>query len=141
MPDFSDYWSKILIVLRWFYGLLFLLIGAHALLATFGFLPKGDYPSSPESAEFTQALFGSGFIGPLMSVTYFVSGLLIVIRRTTPLGLVLLAPFVVGIFFTNLLLNGSLASAFIITGVWLLLAWQVRSAYQPMWNYGKLPGS
>lgn len=139
MPNLSLVWPRLLTGLRWLYGLLFLLIGAHALLASAGFLPKGEYPSSPESEAFTQALFGSGFVGPLMSVTYFISGLLIIIKRTTPLGLVLLAPFVVGIFFTNIMLNGSLPAAFTITGLWLLLAWHVRSAYRPMWNFNNPP--
>lgn len=127
--------EKILSILRWIYALLFLLIGAQALLVYAGFLPKSEYPSSPESKEFTDAIFATGFIGPIMSITYFVSGILILIKRTAPLGLVLLAPFIVVILFTNLMLNGNVAFSVLITSFWVLFIWRFRKAYQPMWNY------
>ena len=126
--------------IRWIYALFFFAIGAQALLVYAGILPKSEYPSSPESKEFTEAIFATGFIGPIMSITYFVSGILMIFNRTAPLGLVLLAPFIVVILFTHLMLNGSPPFGILMASLWLLFAWRFRSAYQPMWNYQSKPG-
>lgn len=128
---------KILTFGRWIYATFFLLIGAQALLVYAGVLPKSEYPGSPESKEFTEAIFATGFIGPIMSITYFVSGILMIFNRTTPLGLVLLAPFIVVILFTHLMLNGSPAFGILMASLWVVFAWHFRKAYQLMWNYGQ----
>jgi len=128
---------KILTITRWIYSLFFFLIGAQALLVSAGILPHSDYPGSPESKAFTDAIFSTGFIGPIMSITYVSSGILMFFKRTAPLGIVLLTPFVVVILFTHLMLNGTPVLGILIASLLGLFAWQFRSAYQPMWNYQK----
>ena len=125
---------KVITGLRWLYAIFFFVIGAQALLTYAGILPQTEYPSSPESKAFTEAIFATGFIGPIMSVTYFVSGVLMIFNRTAPLGLVLLAPFVVVILFTHLMLNGNPPTGIVVASLWLLFAWQFRMVYQPMWS-------
>ena len=127
--------SKVLTGARWMYAIFFFVIGAQALLMYVGILPKVEYPSSPESKEFTEAIFATGFIGPIMSITYFVSGILMIFNRTAPLGLVILAPFIVVILFTHLMLNGSPSYGIMMAVLWGLFAWQFRDAFKPMWNY------
>lgn len=51
------------------------------------------------------------------------------------LGMVLLTPFVVGIFFTHLLLDGSVIWGTAHLALLVLLAWQFRSAYRPLWTH------
>jgi hypothetical protein len=126
---------KLLTLIRWIYSVFFFLIGAQALLVLAGILPHSGYPGSPESKAFTDAVFSTGFIGPIMSITYVSSGILMLFNRTAPLGIVLLAPFVVVILFTHLMLNGTPALGIIIASLLGLFAWQFRKAYQPMWNY------
>ena len=125
-------------ITRWIYAVLFLLMGAHSLLVYAGILPHNNgYPGSPEIKAFTEVIFSTGFIGPIMSITYFSSGILMLFNRTAPLGIVLLAPFVVVILFTHLMLNGNPAIGIITALLLGVFAWQFRKAYQPMWNYPK----
>ena len=133
--------DKLLTPLRWVYALLFVLIGARSLLVIAGFMPASEYPGSPEAKEFAEAIFSKGFISPLMSITYFVSGILIIIRRTAPLGLVLLAPFVLSILLTHLMYEPNPFFGILIALLWILFAWRFRKAYQPMWNYRQSDGS
>jgi len=117
------------------YAAFFLVIGAQALLASAGILSVSEFPGSPETKAFTDAIFASGFIGPIMSVTYVASGILMLFNRTAPLGIVLLTPFIVVILFTHLMLNGNPPFGILLAALLGLFAWQFREAYQPMWNY------
>ena len=100
-----------------------------------GVLPKMDYSGSPEIVAFEDAIFSTGFIGPIMAVTYFSSGILMLFNRTAPLGIVLLAPFVLVILFTHLMLNGNPPFGIFIAFLLGVFAWQFRDAYRPMWNF------
>ncbi len=100
-----------------------------------GILPASEFPGSPETNEFTNAIFATGFIGPIMSVTYVASGILMLFNRTAPLGIVLLTPFIVVILFTHLMLNGNPPFGILLAALLGIFAWQFREAYQPMWNY------
>jgi hypothetical protein len=126
---------KFLTITRWIYSAFFFLIGAQSLLVLAGILPHSDYPGSPESKAFTDAIFSTGFISPIMSITYVSSGILMLFNRTAPLGIVLLAPFIVVILFTHLMLNGNPILGILLASLLGLFAWQFREAYQPMWNY------
>ena len=127
--------DKLLTPLRWVYALLFLLIGARSLLVIAGVLPSSEYPGSLEAKAFAEAIFSKGFVSPLMSITFFVSGILIIIKRTAPFGLVLLAPIVLSILLTHLMFEPNPLFGIFIASLWALFAWRFRKAYQPMWNY------
>ncbi len=127
--------EKLLTILRWIYALLFIIIGARSLLVIAGQFPGSEYPGSPEAKAFAEAIFAKGFISPLMSITFFVSGILIIIRRTAPFGLVILAPFIVGILLTHLMFEPNPTFGILIALLWIVFAWRFRKAYQPMWNY------
>lgn len=127
--------DKLLTVLRWIYALLFLFIGGRSLLVIAGLLPSSEYPGSPEAIAFAESIFAKGFISPLMSFTFFISGILILIKRTAPLGLVLLAPFIVAILLTHLMFEPNPVVGVLIALLWCLFAWRFRKAFKPMWNY------
>ena len=126
---------KVLTTIRWMYASFFFLIGVHSLLMVSGMLPASEFPGSPETKAFTDAIFATGFIGPIMSVTYIGAGILMLFNRTAPLGIVLLAPFVVVILFTHLMLNGEPAFGILLAALLGLFAWQFRDAYHLLWNY------
>lgn len=127
--------KKSLTILRWIYALLFFLIGARSLLVMAGLMPSPEYSGSPEAKAFAEAIFSKGYISPLMAITYFVAGILIIIKRTAPLGLVILAPFIVSILLTHLMFEPNPIFGIIIALLWVLFAWRFRKTYQPMWNY------
>lgn len=101
--------DKLLTILRWIYAFLFILIGVRSLLIIARLVPSTEYPGSPEARAFAESIFATGFISPLMSITFFISGILIIIKRTASFGLVLLAPFSTAFsksFSTNVELSG-----------------------------------
>lgn len=63
---------KVLTIARWIYAAFFFLIGAHSLLVLAGIFPSYEFPCSPETKAFMEAIFATGFIGPIMSITYVV---------------------------------------------------------------------
>lgn len=132
-PTTQKFW-KIVTGIRWLYALIFIYIGGRSLLVYMGVLPPSEFPSSPEAKEFTDAIFATGFIGPIMSFTYFASGILMIPNRTAPLGLILLAPFIVVILFTHLMLNGEPPFAIVLTVLWVLFAIQFWDRYTSLWK-------
>ena len=127
--------AKIWRVVRWLFGAFYLISGAQFALVLAGVLPKPDFVVSDASAAFQNALAATGFVIPLLFLTYIVSGALLLRERTAPLGIVMLAPVMVIIFFTNTMLDRAWiwggANALILAA----LAWQFRSAFIPLWNY------
>jgi hypothetical protein len=88
------------------------------------------------SAEsFNHAIFANPFMDPLLGVSFMVAGLALFFNRTTPLGVAILMPSFVVIFFFHLFLTGQV--------VWgaghllflLFLCWVYRRAFTPLWNY------
>ena len=127
--------NKIITATRWLYALFYIMIGIQALAVLAGVTAMPDYGLSPENAAFQNALNQTGFITPIMGLSYVISGSLMLFSRTAPLGIVLLAPFVVVILFTHLMLNGSPAWGMMHAVLLALFAWQHRTAYLPLWNY------
>jgi hypothetical protein len=121
-------------IARWLYGGYFIYT-AVMIGRTLWIGGKGVQQPTPEAKAFYEALHATGFLYPLMGITFGVGGLALILHRTAPLGLVLLAPSVGVIFLFHLMLTGSV--------VWgtewalglVLLAWHYRSAYTALWNY------
>lgn len=125
----------ILRILRWLYASFYLLIGIQTALALLGIIPAPEFDMSPRNAAFQEALGETGFIVPIMALVYISAGGLMFSQRTAPLGIVLLTPFVVGIFFTHLLLDGSVIWGTAHLALLAIFAWQLRSAYRPLWTH------
>ena len=92
---------------------------------------SGDGPGP----RFQHALLETGFMIPLMLVLYFVGGALLLPRRTAPLGLILLAPFMTVIVFYHLLLGGSAIWALGWLVATALLFWHFRAAFRPLVSF------
>ncbi len=126
--------QKLVIGIRWIYSIFYILIGLQTLSVLIGFSSKPDFSLSPENAAFQNALDATGFIVPIMAIAYIASGTLMLFRRTAPLGIVILAPLVVVILFTHVMLNGNPIWGVIHASLLLWFAWQFREAYVPLWS-------
>lgn len=120
--------------LRFFLGGWFLVFGALFLAARFG-LPL-DLPSegNARAAAFMAALRETGFIAELMYLGFFAGGLALLLDRTAPLGLVLLGPFVVVIFFHHLVLTGNWLFGSFWMALFVALLWLYRGRLNALWS-------
>jgi len=120
------------IVLRTLFGLAFVVFGLNKFLH---FMPNPGEP--PAAMDFFGALFRTGYFIPLLASTEIVSGALMLTGILVPFALVLLAPVIVNIFMFHLFLApGGLPMAVIFVALELILAWQYRGAYAPMFSSG-----
>jgi hypothetical protein len=122
--------------LRWLFGAFFFSTGVVIVLyLVFGI---GHTIVQPTAAAqvFDDALHRSGFMDPLIALSYLVGGAALALRRTTPLGLILLAPSVVVIFFFDAVLAHLVPIACAVAGVWGLLALRHFDGFRGLWSYG-----
>jgi uncharacterized membrane protein YphA (DoxX/SURF4 family) len=113
------------IVVRILLGLAFVVSGLDKLYV---FLPQGPMPTGA-AGQFMGVLMSTHYI---MAVGVFelVGGVLLLINRYVPLALCLLAPIIVNILLTGLLLTHmALASGIIVAILWFVIFWRVRSAF------------
>ncbi|MBS0326573.1 MAG: hypothetical protein JSS46_08520 [Proteobacteria bacterium] len=122
-------------VLRYLYGAYYLLVGAYVALSLVGLLPLPHPKVSNASAAFQDALVKTGFMFPLLAFTYVVSACALFFHRTAPLGLVLLAPVAVVIFFTDAVLDSAWPLGTLNAVILAALAWHFWPAYRPLWSY------
>ena len=115
-------------IARYLLGLIFLVFGLNLLLH---FLPMGTMPTGP-AGQFFGALFVTHYIY-FVAAFQVVPAILLLINRFVPLGFALLAPVIVNIDLTHLLMAPSgLPLAALVTILWFLAAWRVRSAFYPL---------
>jgi hypothetical protein len=83
------------------------------------------------------------FIGAMISTKYFavigfleaLGGLLLCGNRFVPLGLTILAPIIVNIFLTGLLMdNHGIPMAGAVTAIWLFLFWRYKNNFLPLFE-------
>jgi len=113
------------LVARILLGLVFLVFGLDKFYA---FIPQGPMPAGA-AGQFMGALFSSHYI---VAVGAFeaVGGLLLLINRYVPLGLCLLAPVIVNIVLTGILLTHmALGSGIVVAILWILVYSRVHSAF------------
>ena len=112
-------------VARYLLGLVFLVFGLNKL---FNFIPTGPLPTGV-AGEFMNALISTKYI---MFVGSFevVGGLLLLINRYVPLALCLLAPVIVNILLTGVLLtHQALGSGIVVAILWILVFTRVKGAF------------
>jgi len=126
--------KKLVAVVRGLYALFYTAVGAawfsHALFGT----AWPDEKEAPAAKALTTALTESGIVDPLIASACLAGGLLLLFRRTAPLGIVVLAPLVIGIFVFHVVLNHNWPWGSLHLGVWLLLAWWHRARLRPLWG-------
>lgn len=121
-------------ILRYLYAAYYLFIGAFVALSLAGVLPAPHPRISDASAAFQGALAKTGFMFPLLAFTYVASACALFFHRTAPLGLVLLAPVAVVIFFTDVLLDTAWLWGTLNAAILAALAWHFRPAFRPLWT-------
>ena len=95
--------------------------------------PPPDFVLPEKAMAFSVALMETGYMMPLIGLTLFVSGLLLLANRFVPLALVLLAPFFVNsIAFHVALERQGLPNALMFVAMLLYLAWTHRAAFRPL---------
>jgi hypothetical protein len=130
-PKERIYWS----VLRWLYGLFFLATGLWILVSVgTGMLSPPSQPT-PRAAAFMEALSASGFMDPLLALSFILGGGALLARRTAPAGLAILAPAVAVILLFHLFLSGQWPVGLVVAGVFLALAWHYRTAFASLWSW------
>jgi putative oxidoreductase len=106
-------------------GLVFLVFGLNLFLH---FLPMGPLPAGP-AGQFFGAQAATHYMY-VVAVFQVVPAILLLINRYVPLALALLAPVIVNIFLVHLLMAPSgLPLAIVVTILWLVAAFRVRSAF------------
>ena len=110
-------------IARYLLGAIFLSFGSNLF---FNFL----HPPMPTGV--TGQFFGALVVTHYIYVIAFFQAapaILLLINRYVPLGLILLAPILVGILFVHILFAPGLPMALIVAALWILTAWPVRSAF------------
>lgn len=113
-------------------GLAFVVFGLNKFLQ---FMPPPELP--PEAGAFMGALMETGYMFPLIALTEIIAGALILSRKFTPLGLVLLAPISVNIVLFHLVLApAGGVPAYVLAGMNLYLLFAYLPRYRPMLSAG-----
>ncbi len=76
---------------------------------------------------------------PLLALTCLFGGAALLMPRTAPLGIVVLAPVVVIIFFFHVVLSGNWIWGTLNLIALAGLAWGYRKAFSSLWNYVETP--
>lgn len=129
----------IIAVARWLFALFYIYVGASWFSYKLFGTAWPDHKEAPAAKALTTALTDSGIVDPLIASACLAGGLLLLFRRTAPLGIVVLAPLVVGIFIFHLFLNHDWPWGTFHLCYLGLLAWLHRAGLRPLWNFQTPP--
>jgi putative oxidoreductase len=111
-------------IARFLLSLIFVVFGLNGILH---FIPMP--PPTGVAGEFVGALFLSHYLFVIMLIQ-ILGGILLMANRFVPLGLTLLGPVIVNIFFFHAFMDPSgLPRAAVVIILWLFVAYSVRSAF------------
>ncbi len=100
------------------------------------FGPPPPRHSEPAAEAFWVAIEATKFMVPLLGGCYFLGGVALWFRRTSPLGLALLSPPMVIIILFDILLAKEAGPWIPIALIHAILLWHFRSAFTSLWSYG-----
>jgi len=113
------------LIARILLGLIFFVLGLNAFLH---FIPMGPLPAGT-AGQFLTALIASHYVY-IVSAVQVAGGALLLANRYVPLGLVLLGPVIVNIFFFHLLMEHSgLPLAIVVVILWGIVAFRHRQYF------------
>jgi putative oxidoreductase len=118
------------VIARFLLGLIFLVFGLNGF---FHFLPTGSLPSGV-AGQFIGALFVSNYL-VVVFLLQLIPAILLLLNRYVPLALTLLAPIIVNILLFHVLMAPSgLLLALVVTVLWSVVFFGVRSAFSGLWQ-------
>ena len=113
------------LIARLLLGLIFVVFGLNAFLQ---FIPMGPMPTGL-AGQFIGALVQSHYMW-VVAVLQIIGGVLLLVNRYVPLGLVLLGPVIVNILLYHLLLNPvGMGMAVLVTALWFIVFYWHRAAF------------
>jgi uncharacterized membrane protein YphA (DoxX/SURF4 family) len=113
------------LIARILLGLIFLVFGLNGFLQ---FIPMGPMPTGT-AGQFIGALFQSHYVY-IVSALQVAGGVLLLVNRYVPLGLVLLGPVIVNIVLFHLLMDPKgLPLAIVLVILWGILAFRNRQYF------------
>jgi hypothetical protein len=118
---------------RCIYGLFILVDGGLRVVGSM----QGQYLGfvQPSADAFNRALWDTHFMNPLLGVSFVVAGLALFSNRTAPLGVALILPTMIIIFFFHVFLTGEVIWGTCHLLFTLFLLWVYRDAFKPLWNF------
>jgi hypothetical protein len=130
--------SKYIVIAgRWIFGLWYLLSGGTWLVTHASGRGAANHEVTPGAIAFTKALAETQFMNPLLASACLVGGAALLVRRTSPLGIAILAPIVVVIFLFHLVLTGNWLWGTLNLVWFVALAWHYRRAFTALWTYSE----
>ena len=88
------------------------------------------------TTDLERVMAQSGFLNPLLCLCCTVGGAALFLRRTSPLGLVVLAPLVTIIFCFHIVITKDYWWGALNLALLLALSWHFRQGLKPLWTYG-----
>jgi putative oxidoreductase len=117
------------LIARLLLGLIFLVFGLNGFLH---FIPMP--PPTGTAGQFLGALFVSHYMVPIF-LLQLIPAILLLLNRYVPLALTLLGPIIVNIvLFHALMAPSGLPMALLVSVLWILAAYGVRSAFAGLWR-------
>ena len=82
-----------------------------------------------------RAMAESGFLNPLLCLCCTVGGAALFLKRSSPLGLVILAPLVIIIFCFHMMITKDYWWGALNLALLVALIWRFRRGIEPLWSY------
>jgi putative oxidoreductase len=118
------------LIARYLLGLIFVVFGLNGFLH---FIPMGPPPTGL-AGQFIGALAQSNYFS-VVAALQIAGGVLLLVNRYVPLGLVLLGPVIVNILLYHLLLNPvGMAMAVLVTALWFIVFYAHRNAFSGIFS-------
>jgi hypothetical protein len=122
--------------LRWLFALFFFATGLLIVFSLLTGTPGPITQPTAAAAALDRAFHESGIIDPAVAASYLAGGAALAIRRTAPLGLVLLAPAVTIILLFDVVLARLPVPGLAVALVWAVLALRHLAGFRCLWNFG-----
>jgi len=122
--------KKVVRTIQIIFGIILIIFGLN------GFFQFMGAPQFNEAGmAFLGALFSTGYIFPIMSVIWIISGLLFIINKWSALGAVLIFPFSINLILFHIFLDmASWYIAFVVLILNLYLIYIHWNSYKSMWK-------
>jgi hypothetical protein len=87
------------------------------------------------TTDLERVMAQTGFLDPLLCLCCTAGGAALFLRRSAPLGLVILAPLVIIIFCFHMMITRDYGWGALNLALFLALAWHFRRGFAPLWRF------